>query len=176
MNPQILKVMKLSPHSPNWKILYEKEIKKIREAIGDFINDIQHIGSTAIPGIAAKPIIDIAVMLSSLDKAKKLIKPLAEIGYEYDEPVSSSERYFFRKGKPTKYHLSLTAPNVTFWQRQVLFRDYLIKYPEEAKKYEKLKLGMIKKDPTGRKSYLKAKAPYVQRILELAEKEFKSEI
>jgi len=166
--------MKLLPYSPEWKLLYEKEAEKIRGVIGDVATDIQHIGSTAIPGIAAKPIIDIAVMLSSLDKAKSLVGPLAGIGYKYDEPASSPERYFFRKGEPAQYHLSLTAPNVGFWKRQILFRDYLISHPSLAKEYEKLKLDMIEKDPTGGKEYLHAKAPFVQRILELAEKDLKS--
>lgn len=161
--------MKLSPHSLTWKKLYEEEAKKIRIAIGDFVLDVQHIGSTAISGIKAKPIIDIAVMLSSLDKAEDLIEPLAKLGYNHDKPESSSERYFFRKGEPVRYHLSLTAPNVTFWQRQILFRDYLIGHPSLAKEYEKLKLEMIKKDPAGGKKYLNAKSLFVRKVLELAE-------
>src|SRR3989338_6961565 len=107
--------MKLSSYSQEWKTLYDNEEEKIKGIIGDFIVDIQHMGSTAIPGIAAKPIIDIAVLLSSLEKVEDLIKPLAKIGYNYDKPASSSERYFFRKGEPVQYHVSLTAPNVTFW-------------------------------------------------------------
>ena len=168
--------MKLFPYSQEWKTLYEKEVEKIKNVIGDFVIDIQHIGSTAIPNIVAKPIIDIAVMLSSLDKAKDLIKPLGNLGYNYDESASSSERYFFRKGEPTQYHLSLTALNVSFWHRQILFRDYLVNHPPLAKEYEKLKLEMIEKDPTGRKDYLNAKSSFVQRVLELAEKELKSGI
>ncbi|MFH0712600.1 MAG: GrpB family protein [Candidatus Jorgensenbacteria bacterium] len=163
--------MNLSSHSLEWKVLYEEEAKRIKSAIGNFILEMQHIGSTAIPGIKAKPIIDIAVMLSSLDKAEKLIKPLAGLGYNYDKLASSSERYFFRKGEPAQYHLSLTAPNVTFWQRQILFRDYLISHPLLAKEYEKLKLEMTKKDPTGRNDYLKVKSLFIRKILELAERD-----
>ena len=163
--------MKLSPYSQEWKILYEKEAEKIKSIIGDFIIDIQHIGSTAIPDMIAKPIIDIAVMIPSLDKAKDLIKPLASLGYNYDEPASSSERYFFRKGEPARYHLSLTAPNVSFWRRQMLFRDYLISHLSIAKEYEELKLKLFEKDPTGRGEYLSGKTLFVQKILKLAEKE-----
>ena len=168
--------MELSPYSQEWKALYEKEAEKIKSVIGDLAVDIQHIGSTAIPGMIGKPIIDIAVMLPSLDKAKDLIKPLANLGYNYDEPASSSERCFFRKGEPVQYHLSLTAPDVSFWRRQILFRDYLINHPSMAKKYEELKLRMIKKDPTGRKDYLSAKSLFIQKALELAEKDLKSGI
>ena len=166
--------MELSPYSQKWKVLYEKEAEKIKSVISDFIIDIQHIGSTAIPGMIAKPIIDIAVMISSLDKAKDLIMPLSALGYYYDKSASSSERYFFRKDEPVQYHLSLTAPNVSFWRRQILFRDYLINHPSMAKKYEELKLRMIEKDPTGRKDYLNKKSPFVKKVLELAEKDLKS--
>ena len=166
--------MELSPYSQKWKVLYEKEAEKIKSIIGDFITDIQHIGSTAIPDIMAKPVIDIAVMIPSLDKARDLIKPLSTLGYYYDKPASSPERYFFRKGEPVQYHLSLTAPNVSFWRRQILFRDYLINHPSIAKKYEELKLRMIEKDPTGRKDYLNEKSLFVQKILELAEKDLNS--
>ena len=96
--------MKLSSYSQEWKTLYDNEEEKIKGVIGDFIVDIQHIGSTAIPVIAAKPIIDIAVLLSSLEKVEDLIKSLAKIGYNYDKPTSSPERYFFRKGEPVQYH------------------------------------------------------------------------
>ncbi len=163
--------MELSSYSQQWKSLYEREVIRIRDVIGDLVIDIQHIGSTAIPNMTAKPIIDIAVMLPSFDKAKELIKPLNGLGYNYDEPASSSERYFFRKGEPTQYHLSLTVPNVSFWHRQILFRDYLISHPSVAKEYEELKIKMIKKDPTGEEDYLKAKGPFVQKVLKLAEKE-----
>lgn len=163
--------MKLSPYSQQWKNLYEEETVRIKDIIGDLAIDIQHIGSTAIPGMIAKPIIDIAVMLPSLDKAKDLIKPLANLGYNYDESASSSERYFFRKGEPVQYHLSLTAPNVSFWRRQILFRDYLINHPSIAKEYEELKIKLIEKDPTGREDYLNEKSPFVQKISKLAEKE-----
>lgn len=162
--------MKLSPYSQQWKNLYEKEAVRIKDILGDLAIDIQHIGSTAIPRMIAKPIIDIAAALSSLDNAKDLIKPLTTLGYNYDESVSSSERYFFRKGEPTQYHLSLTAPNVSFWRRQILFRDYLISHPSAAKEYQELKVKMIEIDPTGRGDYINAKDPFIKKILKLAEK------
>ena len=168
--------MKLSSYSQQWKNLYEEEGIRIKDIVGDSAIDIQHIGSTAIPGMVAKPIIDIAVMLPSLDKAKDLIKPLATLGYNYDEPASSSERYFFRKGEPVQYHLSLTAPNVSLWHRQILFRDYLISHPSMAKEYEELKVKLIEKDPTGRKDYLNEKSLFVQKVLELTGKDLKSGI
>jgi len=168
--------MKLSPYSQEWKFIYKQEAKKIKNIIGDFVIDIQHIGSTAIPNIVAKPIIDIVVMISSLDKAKDLIKLLTDIGYKYDEPASSSERYLLRKGDPIQYHLSLTALNVTFWHRQILFRNYLIDHPLIAKEYEKLKLKIIKKYPTGGKEYISEKSSFIQKVLELAEKDSKSGI
>jgi GrpB-like predicted nucleotidyltransferase (UPF0157 family) len=161
--------MKLLPYTKKWKILFEEEKSVIKNAIEN-CTDIQHIGSTAIFGIMSKPIIDIAVMLTTLEEANNYIIPLSDIGYIHDQVSSSSERYFFRKGNPVKYHLSLTAPNVTFLKRQILFRDYLNSHPPVAKEYEKLKIKIIKEDPTGGENYINAKDSFVKRVLRLAER------
>jgi GrpB-like predicted nucleotidyltransferase (UPF0157 family) len=163
--------MKLYPYSKQWKTIYDEEASTIRNTIGTNFTEMQHIGSTAILGIKSKPIIDIAIMLPSLHDADNLILPLANISYVYDKPSSSSERFFFRKGKPVKFHLSLTAPNVTFWRRQILFRDYLNSHQSVAKEYEELKMKMIEEDPGGGESYLNTKSSFVEKVLRLAEKD-----
>ena len=74
----------LADYDPRWPALFEEERARLQEAIGEWAADIQHVGSTAIPGLAAKPIIDIAVHLRSLVDALKCITPLVELGYEKD--------------------------------------------------------------------------------------------
>ncbi|MDP3934738.1 MAG: GrpB family protein [Candidatus Giovannonibacteria bacterium] len=163
--------MNLEPYSQDWPVLYKEEAQKIREVLGDSLWDIQHIGSTAIPNIKAKPIIDIAVMLNSFDNVHIMIKKLSEIDFIYDQQKSSSERYFFVKYGINKYHLSLTIPTTSYWRRQILFRNYLIKHSEAAKEYEKLKQALLKKNIDRSTGYIDGKSDFVSKILELAENE-----
>ncbi len=167
----------LMPYSPEWEEKYKGEAEKVKIVFGDLLLDVQHIGSTAIPGMLSKPIIDIGVLIGSYKDAEQFIKPLEAIGYSYVQENSSSERHFFRKGNPTEFHLSLAyADRTTFWKRQILFRDYLIKHPQSAKEYEQFKLNILKKDPTIDQAYTTNKDEFVSKIVALAEREALSEI
>lgn len=162
----------LVQHSEKWKEIFTEEAEKIRSVLGKRALDIEHIGSTALPGIVSKPIIDIAVALPTLAAASDLIEPLATIGYRYFPESSSPERFFFRKGEPVQFHLSLAQKEGPgYWRRQMLFRDYLLRHADAAKIYEELKLGLMEKDPTGGKMYLDGKSDFVRNILEKAEAE-----
>jgi len=161
--------MKLHHYSDRWLKLYEHEAQGIKNVIGNSAKDIQHIGSTAIPHIMSKPIIDIMVLLTSMDRAEVLIERLAPLEYIFDKDASSSERYFFRKGEPVQYHLSLTDETATFWKRQLQFRDYLINHEAIAKEYEALKLKLIKKYPSAKQKYTDGKNEFVKKILSMAE-------
>ncbi|MDO8522981.1 MAG: GrpB family protein [bacterium] len=158
---------KLEPYSKNWQILYKIESEKIREVLVGAVTDIQHIGSTSIPNMKAKPIIDIAAMVDSFDKIEDLIQRLSDIGYVYYQQKSSSERYFFEKNDA--YHLSITIPTVSFRRRQILFRDYLIEHPEIAKEYEILKESLLNKSVDGTSGYIEGKTEFVNKVLKLAD-------
>lgn len=131
---------------------------------------IEHIGSTSIPGLSSKPIIDIMVLIDNHENAEKFIPKLSEIGYPFDSNShtdKSTERHLFRKGKPTEFHLSIAYANRGgFWKRQLAFRDYLRSHPEDVQRYEKLKKDLIKKDPTGKGEYISGKTDFVNEILD----------
>lgn len=157
----------LQPHSPEWIDKFTEEEKLIKNLLGTIAIDIQHIGSTAIPHIMAKPIIDIAVLIPTLEEAHLLVPVLEKHGYLYQKEKSSQERFYFTKGEPEEYHLSLAQPHTySYFKRQILFRDYLKTHPEIAKEYEKLKLDALAKDAS---NYLHAKGPFIEKVLELAE-------
>jgi len=158
--------MDLEPYNPEWKELFEKEKGLLKNIIGDEALDIQHIGSTAVSGIQSKPIIDIAVLLRSFPTAESFFDQLESLGYEYSKERSSSERYFFTKGDPVEYHLSLVNPETSLLQRQVEFRDYLIKHLETAKEYEDLKKDLINKYPSGKDEYSYGKSEFISKVLE----------
>ncbi|MBI2411193.1 MAG: GrpB family protein [Candidatus Kerfeldbacteria bacterium] len=166
--------MNIVSYNPEWPKIFQSEKEHVLRKLQDSLVEIHHIGSTAIPGLCAKPIIDIAMLIPSLKDAEKYIQPLAELGYEYQPERSSVERYFFVKGNPVKFHLSLAQPDTfSYWKRQVLFLDYLQRHPDTLKEYEELKKDLIKKFPDAGKEYSEGKSEFIQRILMLAEKEQK---
>lgn len=164
---------KLRDYDPKWVEMYKEEAKKIKDLLGDKILQIEHIGSTSIPELAAKPIIDIAIVVPTAEDANDLIKPLATLGYPFDLDLHTknnwTERHFFRKGNPTQFHLSISyADKGSFLERQILFRDYLRDHDEERVAYENLKKDLLKKDPTGKGDYLNNKRDFVMGILKKA--------
>ncbi len=148
----------LIPHSDEWKFLYEKESTLIKEILGSYLIDIQHIGSTSIPDLISKPIIDIAVQIGKHTDADKFIEPLQALGYTYKPDLSSVERHFFQKGNPIQFHLSISyLDRGGYWRRQIVFRDYLVSHAEARREYEQIKLNSVDK------------SEFVQRILALDE-------
>lgn len=120
--------VELVEHNPDWSILFEQEKQLLLETFGDRILAVEHIGSTAIPGIIAKPIIDINVAAESLDDIDDFIIKLQELGYEYIHERRYADRQFFPKGPSERrtHHLNLVElDSQTAWVNQLLFRDYL---------------------------------------------------
>lgn len=163
----------LNTYDSEWEKTYLEEEQKIRDVLGDGVVDIQHIGSTAVPGLASKSIIDIAVLLKSHTEAEAHIEPLKELGYMFDEVAHakgpSPERHFFRKGNPTQFHLSLGyADKGSFWKRQILFRDYLRNHPDVRDEYQKIKEQGLTVDPSGMDAYIEHKTKFIFATLEKA--------
>jgi GrpB-like predicted nucleotidyltransferase (UPF0157 family) len=149
----------LQPHTDLWKIQFEKESVEIKEVFGSNLLDIQHIGSTSIPDLLSKPIIDIAVRIALFSNADKFIKPLGEIGYVYKPEMSSTERHFFQKGNPIQFHLSISYDDRGgYWKRQILFRDYLRNNTEARREYESIKFKGLDKSAFVQKILLLAKS------------------
>jgi GrpB-like predicted nucleotidyltransferase (UPF0157 family) len=163
----------IQDYNPEWVTVYEKEAHKIKEVLGDRFLEIEHIGSTSIPELSSKPIIDIAILIASWEDADNLIEPIESLGYVFDVDVhqaqSNPERHLFRKGNPTEFHLSIAYQDkASFWERQMLFRNYLRAHPEEREQYAKLKQELIAKDSTGKDEYIVGKTDFVMGILKKA--------
>lgn len=163
----------LNEYDPEWGSRYEKEKEQLSELLGDVALDIQHIGSTAIPGLSAKPIIDIAVLVKDQEQAESVIRPLEKLGYSFDrnahQKTQFPERHFFRKGTPTQFHLSLGyADKGSFWKRQTLFRDYLRDHSDVRDEYRAIKEKGLTVDPTGMDEYINQKTEFIFGVLEKA--------
>ncbi len=140
-------------------------------AIGNKVVAIEHIGSTAVPGLGAKPIIDIMVGLRQLSDAEDCIEPLRRIGYEYVPELEAEipERRYFHKGPsnvPEKhYHLHMVEIRGEFWNVQILFRDYLRTHSDSAREYFKLKKELAAKYRLNREAYTEAKSSFIKSTI-----------
>lgn len=163
-------VVKLKNHNKEWKTVYEKESKKISSLISDFLIDIQHIGSTAIPDTVAKPIIDIAVAIDDLSKVETIVTLLEEGGYEYRGEGGIPDRHLFVKGgeESRTHHIHVMVNNSYEWKKHILFRDYLRKHPSEAKQYSDLKKKLAIEFEFNREKYTDGKEEFILGIIEKA--------
>lgn len=158
-------------YDPNWPWLFAEEAALLRATLpADLLVGLEHFGSTAIPGLAAKPIIDILIAVRSLAEAQeKAIRPLQKIGYAFWADNPKMDRMFFVKGMPPygerrTHHVHITEPTGEPWLR-LPFRDYLRTHPEEAQRYENLKRELAVQYRTDRESYTAAKNSYVEEVL-----------
>jgi GrpB-like predicted nucleotidyltransferase (UPF0157 family) len=155
-----------------WCEEYEKEKSILLDKIGNYISEIHHIGSTSIPELMAKPIIDIIVVINKLDDYKKLIKPLEEIGYHFmpDRVFEIRDRVFFPKGPENNrtHHLSLVVKNSQQYKDNLLFRDYLRENKKARNNYQSLKQKLAKKFADDRASYTEAKENFITKTIDIA--------
>jgi GrpB-like predicted nucleotidyltransferase (UPF0157 family) len=164
------------PYQSDWKEHFEREADLLRSALGEKALRIEHVGSTAIPGVHAKAIIDIMVAVVSLAQAKELIPAMESLGYVYRPIDTIPERMFFRKEHIPEYrthHLNLATQESGFWKNQIAFRDYLRSHDQIASEYVELKKRWAEVYARTQEIDLDVKTAFVARVLELAEKEEK---
>jgi GrpB-like predicted nucleotidyltransferase (UPF0157 family) len=161
------------PYNRLWPVKYEQEREAIRTAIGDLAVDIQHVGSTSVPGLAAKPTIDIAIGVRSMDDGRGAITALFALGYAKGVENFPDWRYFDREGHEPggDIHLHMVPFGGDRWNRYLLFRDYLRAHPEIASAYEKLKRGLAVEFGKDRLGYVEGKTEFIEHIAVLARHE-----
>ena len=164
--------VELVAYDPSWPARYEAEARAIRAALAGLADfELVHFGSTAIPGLAAKPIIDI--MLTSGDRSawSALIEPIKTLGYVFWADNPRRDRLFFVKGMPPfgtrrTHHVHVRTPEEA--RTALLFCDHLRRHPEEAARYAALKRELSARYPTDRDAYTEGKAWYVDEIVRKA--------
>lgn len=160
---------------PNWESDAKAEIDKLRSILpSSQLIDIQHVGSTAIPGMSAKPIIDIQIAVHSLEAMKLIAIPLLQkLNYEYWYENPDSERMFFAKGMPPfgekrTHHVHIVESTSRYWSEKINFREYLISHPEIANEYQQLKIKLAKQYIYDREKYTSAKSEFINKVLKRA--------
>ncbi len=165
------------PYDPRWPEMFREERAHLLSCLPDaLVNRIEHFGSTAVPGVAAKPIVDMLVEGSSLDATREIIPPILEAeGYDYfwrptwGDDTPPYYAWFIkrdREGNRT-HHIHMVEAHFEHWDR-LLFRDYLIEHPEVAEEYAALKMRFSESHRNDRVAYTKAKTEFVVRVTDTA--------
>jgi len=153
-----------------WAEQYALEKARIIEAIGAYVLDIQHVGSTSISSVPAKPIIDILIGVEDFEGASVCIVPMEGIGYVYRGEYGIPHRHYFVKGDPRTHHVHMVEKDSENWRITVLFRDLLRSHPDVAREYAEAKVRLAEQYREDRASYQRAKDKVVEGILDKAPK------
>ena len=155
----------LVPYDPAWPQMFEAERKNIEAALGDWVIEIHHIGSTAIPGLAAKPVIDIMIAVRQLEDAIECIGSLGDLGYAFIDHPQNTDRRFFRKGVPRTHHVHIVAQGNAELRDHLAFRDALRSNPAWRDQYAALKIDLAERHRNDRAQYTVSKTEFVRRVL-----------
>lgn len=169
----------ITEYDPEWVNLFNKEKELIEKLFKNVSLQIEHVGSTAVPGLAAKPIVDIMIGVDGFEIGRSLVKPLKDIGYHYVSELEKDmpERLFLFRGSSDghSHHIHITQPTTDFWIDHILFRDYLCKYPSVAQAYGNLKMKLAQQHHTDRVAYGHAKTDFIEDVLAKARAELLDE-
>jgi GrpB-like predicted nucleotidyltransferase (UPF0157 family) len=159
--------IRLVPSTPEWPLRFARELAALEEAIGGWVcGGIHHVGSTAVPGLEAKPIIDILVGVNDLETAHACFAPLAELDYLY-APYLPKEMHWFCKPDPARrtHHLHLVPAGSQRYCDELAFRDLLRADPEIADRYAALKRVLAERHRDDREGYTEAKSAFIRASL-----------
>jgi GrpB-like predicted nucleotidyltransferase (UPF0157 family) len=155
------------PYDSAWAALFADEAARLRAALGDRILSIEHVGSTSVPGLDAKPILDLMAGVESLAGAERLLPALREVGYVHKLDADNPDRLYFVRGPAERrtHHLPLAEPGSRFWRQQLRFRDLLRGDPGLAAAYARLKHALAASHPGDRLAYAAGKQPFIEAAL-----------
>lgn len=156
-------------YNSHWIYLFENEKLIIKDALENYVISIEHIGSTAIPDLAAKPVIDIALGINNFEESKKLIPIIEKLGYNYEpefEKALPNRRFFWKGTKENHtFHIHMAEVDSELWEKPIIFRDYLRKNPNEARRYGLLKKSLASRCGNDIECYINGKTEFIENIL-----------
>ncbi len=162
--------VELVPHNPKWPEWFLKEKISLEKTLGDDAKAIEHIGSTAISNIWAKPIVDILIGVGADLLSKEKRQSLIGLGYKYYGEANITWRLYFTKRGQRNFNLAVVSWGGPLWHSNILFRDYLKCHPDESRRYEKSKKTIVKKGSLHLFEYSDRKKPIISKLMKNAEK------
>lgn len=157
------------PYDEAWKKDFEEIKAELMAVLDGLVLSVEHVGSTSVPGLAAKPIIDIDVVIEDTDCFEKVKTALETIGYQHEGDLGIPDREAFKydgKEHLRKHHLYVCAKDSDELKRHLSFRDYLRTHPEAVKEYGRIKEEGARLYPNDIDSYIEYKAPFIENIYE----------
>jgi GrpB-like predicted nucleotidyltransferase (UPF0157 family) len=157
-------------YDPQWPAMFEEERLRIQEKLRHLVREIHHVGSTAVPGMKAKPEIDLLIVVKSISDIDAINSGMAELGYDVRGECGIEGRHYYSKNTQSarthKAHVcEISHSNVA---RQIAFRDYMRDHPKDAQEYAELKMRLAKSNPKGMAEYLEGKKKYIEGIIHAA--------
>jgi len=162
-----MRKVEVVPHDPRWQEVFRIESKRVADALGEIVVTIHHIGSTAIPGIYAKPIIDILVEVQDITQVDEQSSAMESLGYEVMGEYGIPNRRFFRKDNLAgvrTHHIHIFEVGSAQVKRHLAFRDYMIAHPEVAHRYSELKRELAREHPLNIDAYMDGKDGFIKEI------------
>ena len=162
-----MRKVEVVPHNREWQQAFEVEAKRVTDALGENVVAIHHIGSTAIPGIYAKPIIDLLVEVKHIVKVDGQTSSMKALGYEVMGEFGIPGRRFFRKDNQEgdrTHHIHTFEVGSDQVERHLAFRDYMISHPRDAQIYSELKRGLAREFPTNIDGYMDGKGGFIREM------------
>ena len=157
------------PYQESWPGQFHQLRNQLDDALGLLSERIEHVGSTAVPGLWAKPIIDIDIVISAETAFGLVQSSLDGIGYDYlgDQGITGRDAFDLRKSGATvpEHHLFVCRANSIELRRHIAFRDYLLSHPDRAKEYSKLKRTLAARYRNDRNAYTNAKDEFIATVL-----------
>lgn len=162
-----MRQVEVVPHNPKWRKAFETEAKRVADALGENVVAIHHIGSTAIPGIYAKPIIDLLVEVKDIVRVDEQSSSMELLGYETMGEFGISGRRYFRKNNEEgirTHHVHIFRVGSEQVERHLAFRDYMIAHPEDTQRYSELKRRLAEEYPTSIDGYMDGKDGFIKEM------------
>ena len=158
----------LVPYDSTWPMEFAAEADRIERACAGLPLTLEHIGSTSIPGLSAKPVIDILAGRPGNVPGKSYVAALLQLGYEHKGAFGVPGRNYFRRGIPRTHHVHMVSVSSDLWRDHLLFRDYLRAHPDIAREYDTLKRELAGLYLHDKEKYTDAKGPFVRSIVRRA--------
>ena len=152
-------------YDARWPALYLEEEARIRRALSGLPLVLEHVGSTSVTGLAAKPIIDIIAGRDAAIPASAFVPALESVGYEHRGENGLPGREFFRRGQPRSYHIHLVNIDSALWRHHIAFRDRLRANPTLAAEYASLKIALAERFPRDREAYMDGKDGFIRNAI-----------
>lgn len=154
----------LTPYQDDWPADFAAERERLLHTLPHVVA-VEHIGSTAVPGMTAKPLIDLMIGLTHVERYEDCIAPMQQLGYAYMGEYGIPDRHFFVLGDPTTHHAHMVVHEGEFWRLNILFRDHLRRNEHARDRYLAVKRELAEKFPDDRKQYTAGKDKIIRELL-----------